>query len=461
MSIPNQQKRKARWVPASGASPNTNTSGIDTSTPLDVKSLEIHYDHHQRAFWIKNDRAMWILVSTTDVRRKLKGMGFRASTLDHELLSQVDVLLSGIQESNDVDYAGSLAGYQTGTYMIGGKRVLVRDSPELLKPEPGDWPTLRQLIKNMLGKEQQDYLFGWLKVSTEALYTSRFRVGQALVLTGPKACGKSLLQHLITIMLGGRSAKSHRYMSGGTSFNLDLIGCEHLMIEDEQSSTDFRSRVKFGSRIKEICANLVQSAHGKNRTAISLPPFWRISISVNDETEHLLILPPIDESLEDKFIILKAEKHAMPMPSLTDAERDAFMAKLQSELPHFLHFLFDWEIHPDLQSQRYGITHFHHPEVMEAISELTPETRLLDMIDHELFSPVNGKVPASWTGSSNQMERRLAGPLSDVKRDVIAILTFPQACGTYLGRLRKEIPERVSFVHTDKGNIWTIKAPDS
>jgi Domain of unknown function (DUF3854) len=80
----------------------------------------------------------------------------------------------------------------------------------------------------------------------------KFRVGQALTLAGPKDCGKSLLQDLFTVMFGGRAAKPHRYMSGTTPFNGELFGSEHLVMEDDEPSTDIRARRNFGTKIKEI-----------------------------------------------------------------------------------------------------------------------------------------------------------------------------------------------------------------
>ena len=77
-------------------------------------------------------------------------------------------------------------------------------------------------------------------------------------------------------------------MSGATEFNGELFGCEHLMIEDDIGSTDFRARRNFGTRIKEFTVNEVQSCHAKNRQAINLKPFWRLSITLNEEPENLL-----------------------------------------------------------------------------------------------------------------------------------------------------------------------------
>jgi hypothetical protein len=246
-------------------------------------------------------------------------------------------------------------------------------------------------------------------------------------------------------------------MSGMTQFNSELMGAEHLVIEDEEASTDIRARRNFGSNVKLVCANREQSAHGKNREAITLPPIWRLSISVNDEPENLLILPPIDESLEDKFIILKCRKAPMPWPTVTLAEREAFMAALHAELSHFLFDLLRWEIPRELVSQRYGITHYQHPDIMESITNLTPESRLLELIDSELFGSA---APSDWEGSATELERRLRSPNSNVKQEAERLFTFPLACGTYLGRLQKrDKKNRFASFHRQNGNTWTISPP--
>jgi len=438
---------------SSGNSPD-ESQGRDPSKL--VENLDIYYDSSTKDFWATNDRRGWIRIRASDVRRWLMERGFRGRPKDDENVSQIDSLLTAIQRQNDVDYAGPLAGYRAGVYVINASRVLVKDSPTLVDAKPGEWPLLQGIIRNMLGSEQEIFLFGWLKVAIESLASANFRVGQALTLAGPKDCGKSLLQELITIMLGGRSAKPHRYMSGASPFNADLFGAEHLMVEDEEPSTDIRARRNFGTKIKEICANTTHSCHAKHRTAITLKPFWRISISVNDEPENLMILPPVDESLTDKLIILKAGRHPMPMPTTTDEERAQFMDALKSELPHFAHFLFDWQIPADLVSQRYGITHYQHPEILTALGTLTPETRLLELIDSELFGSA---APGSWEGTASELERKLTADNSSVRREAGKLFSFAAACGTYLGRLQKLYPDRFEAAHGRTGNRWSIDPP--
>jgi len=162
------------------------------------------------------------------------------------------------------------------------------------------------------------------------------------------------------------------------------------MIEDETPSTDLRARRNLGANIKAFTVNEAQSCHAKGRSAITLAPLWRVSISVNDEPENLMILPPLSDSeqdsLADKMIMLRAKKVVMPMPSETLEERNAFWATLMAELPAFVHYLKSWPVPEDLRHGRYGIKTWQHPKLLAALGELAPETRLLTLIDEVIFA---------------------------------------------------------------------------
>src|SRR5262249_29583083 len=155
----------------------------------------------------------------------------------------------------------------------------------------GEWPVLEKLLSNLLIDkvengvtcDQRPYVYAWLKFAVEALWAGQRRPGPVLILPGPRDCGKSLLQNLTTELLGGRVKKPYRYMSGRTDFNGELFEAEHLMIEDEAPSTDLRSRRAFGTHIKSFAVNETHSCHAKNKQALTLKPFWRVTISLNDE----------------------------------------------------------------------------------------------------------------------------------------------------------------------------------
>jgi hypothetical protein len=433
-----------------------------------MKSPEAYYDVGRQCYWIQDCGGNWITVNETSLKRQLKACGFSASVPKGERLSALDRRLIEIQLNRDVAYAGPLAGYKMGLIEICGERILVTRSPKLITPVNGEWPTIRKLQENLFGQDQLPYVRGWEKIAVESLRAGHLRPGQILVLAGETGCGKSLYQNLITELLGGRTAKPYRYMTGGTDFNAELFGAEHLMIEDESASTDIRSRRHFGARCKDFTVNAMQSCHAKGRQALSLKPFWRVSVSVNDEPENLSVLPPLDDSLKDKIMLLKANKAPMPMPTETLQQREEFWQTLLNELPAYLWYLTHWKIPKDLKCERFGISHFHHPDLLEALSEISPEEKLLALIDEYLRTRETqigqgvvvriGNPEDGFRGTAESLQTILC---TDLSRGFAAkqLLSWPNAMGTYLGRLAKKYPERVSQIRTADQRIWHITPP--
>ena len=423
--------------------------------PTEPKSIEAFYDPAKRCYWIPNDRGDMIEVSETSMTRHLINAGFvndnknGVTLLDDELIR--------LQRTRDVLYAGPLAGHEVGLQEQCGQRILVTRPLRLLSPISGVCPTIEHLIFDLFDDpdhpelDQIPYVVGWLKVAYESLLHKQLRPGQALAIAGPRDCGKSLLQALITEILGGRSAKPYRYMSGATEFNGDLFGAEHLMIEDEVAFTDIRARRHFGARIKDFTVNATQSCHGKNRPALSLKPFWRMSITLNDEPENLLILPPIDDSLEDKIILLKAKKAGLPADIGSAEGRVRYWAQLMKELPMFLDTLIQFPIPAALQSGRFGVKHFQHPTLITALNEMSPEMRLMGLIDAAL---TEDEHVGQWTGTATELERLLSE--SKVGFESRKLLEWNNATGTYLGRLAKKLPNRVHALRTNSARQWTV-----
>jgi hypothetical protein len=246
-------------------------------------------------------------------------------------------------------------------------------------------------------------------------------------------------------------------MTGATPFNADLFAAEHQMIEDEPASTDIRARRNLGANLKNVTVNDVQRCHAKNRTPLSLTPFWRLTITGNDEAENLMVLPPIDDSIEDKLILLRAHKKPMPAKTGTLAERSAFWGSLIAELPAFVDFLLHWEIPVELQSERFGITHYHHPDILRAIDDLAPEKRLLTLIDTEVFK---AGEPRQWQGKSEQLETLLTDKEASTSYAARQLFTFNTAAGVYLGRLARKHPDRVTERRVSTGRLWTIQAAE-
>jgi hypothetical protein len=438
--------------------------------PTASAPVQAHYDGVRKAFWTTNDRSGWIEVNEQSLRRLLRAQGLRGGKLlNGERLTPLEQRLSEIQTQHDVAYAGALAGHHSGPTECCGQRILVTTSPNLITPVAGEWPVLRRFLESLLFDnryDQRQYVYAWLKIAYEALRERLWRGGPAMALAGQRGCGKSLLQNLFTEILGGRSAKPYRYMSGGTQFNADLFGAEHLMIEDEHSSTDIRSRRAFGSNIKQFTSNYTQSCLGKNRQALTLTPFWRVSISVNDEPEAMMVLPPMSDSahdsLGDKIILLSAQKAEMPLPTVENEEWQMFWRTLSAELPAFVDFLVNWNIPDEFRHPRFGVKAWQHPRLLAALDALAPETRLLVLIDEVIFTETEDtpgvkkgiRREEKWEGTAEQLERRLC--ISSFDNEARRLLSWPSATGTYLGRLAHKHPDRVKPARTGDARNWII-----
>lgn len=429
---------------------------------------ESYYESPRKEFLITDKNGNWIALNETQYKRVLKKAGFSPRVASDVLVSPMDDAILFTQSERNVQYAGPLAGYKRGLYTFAQMNVLVTTSPFIIEAQPGAWSVLLKLFEAVIGGVdaiQLDYFFGWLKVAFLALRDGVLMFGQAMVFVGPHGCGKSLIQKLITLILGGRAAKPYQFMSNGSPFNSDLFGAEHLMIEDEQPSTDIRSRRNFGAQIKNITVNEVQRLHGKHRDAITLSPFWRLTISLNDEPENVMVLPPIDDSLEDKLIIFRAHRGTLPMPTETMEQRKAFWNQLVSELPAFLDYLTKWEIPQELRNNRFGVGHYHHPEILRILNDLAPELRLLNLIDECYFShaDMSFTAPKMTDGylkqTAEQIERRLTDSASVSCREARNLLSWNSATGTYLGRLAKAYPHRVQGARTSESRVWHLYPP--
>lgn len=372
--------------------------------------------------------------------------------------------MTHIQRERHLDYAGPLAGKRVGVYDVQGRRILVTSSYRLIEPVVGEWPMLRAVLSGLL-TDQTEWLFAWLKVGIEALRKSETRPGHGLILAGPSDCGKSFVQeHVITPLLGGRSADPTKYLLGKTTFNAEMAGAEHLAMQELPSGLDFKSRVLLADELKRLIATESQALHPKYCDALTLYPWWRVSLSINNNVDRLKALPALTSDFGDKILLLLCESQPMPMPTGTPEERRAFRDAIAAELPAFVAFLLAWEVPAELRrkkhASRFGLDHFHHPRLTAALFEQEPQSSLLYILDNHLDLYADGNA---WGWSPADLLREQLTDDTQCGRfaaQARKIFGFPGACGSYLSKLEEKFPERFTSKHTNKGNVWLISAPE-
>jgi len=425
------------------------------SAPLMARLNNSYYDRATKEYLMINERGQYLSLSTGQYRLYCKQAGLNAKAGKGDRISESDEHIIVLQQTRDVGYSGELAGYDSGLIEMYGERILVTRSPMVPEPKPGSWDTIRAIVYGLLGddSDQPDVFLWWLKVGYEALRARKHRPGQAVVLAGPVGIGKSLLQKIVTVVLGGRCAKPYQYMVGETPFNADLFCAEHQMIEDEVPSTDIRARRHFGAQIKSLTVNTEQRCHAKGRTPVMLKPFWRATISLNDEPEAMQVLPPIDEDVADKLMLLQCYPFDFPMPTDTQEDYDALYARIQAEVPAMCHDLTRMTISQAYVSKRFGVQHYHHPDLLYAIDRLAPEVQLWELIEHELLL-----TDEEWSGGAAELVSALTKGESTVAHTARSLLRSPQSCGAYLSRLAKRMPGCAIFNRTGaNGREWTLR----
>lgn len=415
---------------------------------------ELYYQPSSRLYWRRDAHGRWFENDKDSAKKFVIQQGRSGKTVESGL-SPADECLLRIQEEQNVAYAGPLAGRLAGSYTMGGRLVLVTDSPAFIAPRAGDWPVLHAVLEGLLNTpeaDQRPYLYGWLKIALESLRRQRWCAGQALALAGPVRGGKSLLQLIITRLLGGRSAHPYQYMTEQTTFNADLFRAEHLVVDDQAEGTDIRTRKTFSGAIKPLVATKEHRCHPKHGMPIVLEPIWRMSITLNDDPERLLVLPPLDADFADKLMLLKTQSRPMPMPTDTPEGQEAFWNTLVAELPAFVAFLEQWQIPEGLRCPRFGIRTYHHPELVLQLQRTTPESRLMELIDLVADRTYLG-LP--WEGTASELTATLtnAGTYSMLARD---LLKNPQACGSYLSRLARSDDSRVTTRLLNGDRLYAI-----
>lgn len=441
----------------------TKKPGKDGDREEPPAQIDAFYDSDRKQYLVLNNGGRWLAHNESGFKRIVRASGFRPKVQDDEMIGPVEAEMLRIVNHCDVQFCGPLAGREAGFFCENGIRGLVTDSPNLVRPQQGDFPTIRAIIHGLFvaseethGPAQELTFQGWLASAVRSLYEKKPRPGQAIAFAGPPGCGKSVLQNeIITPLLGGRSAKAALFMQGRTDFNSDLFGAEHLMLEDEHSDTDIKSRNALGANLKRVSVNQFQPCHGKGRQIVNLRPWWRLSISLNDEPERLLVIPPLADDISDKLILLRASRFIWPMPSRTGDEWAEMMRIVAQEMPAYLHFLLHHLPSPAHHCDRFGVKAWHHPTLVESLTELAPENHLAEMIGHWLLDT----DLTSWRGTAAALRAELLEN-HKTKTDARDLLKWFNACGNYLGKIaaKKNLLGIVVENHrTNTARTWEIR----
>ena len=467
-------KRNAKTMTKKAKAKRRSPSGEGAAKSEVLPPFDCFFDDRKDRYYFTDAGGIWRGYSVENFKRRLRANGIDGRAAPGALLSPQDEVILRVQDHHGIDFAGALAGYSAGFLEMNGSRVLVTCGPRLPVPAVGEWATLKRFLSELFGVgldahgQTQFTVFSlWAARAWRSIGEGLSLRGQALLIAGPASCGKNLLQEVVvTEILGGRLVKAGDFLTGETAFNGFLFAGEHLVISDETVSRDIRARRELGQRIKGIVANESHSMHHKGRDPLTVNPRWRLTLSVNDETEHLQTLPPVgDRDIRDKVHLLRVWPASFPVD---EAERVEWLAALRREIPAFLAAALALEVPRHLLEvrPRFGHREFHHPELLERLNSFSPELHLLGLIDRLLFEEVKGtpfEDGEPWEGSASELRSKLLDAGADrsvVQKEIGDLLRSAEQCGQYLSRLKDHHPERVEELpRTGNKRGWRILPP--
>ena len=449
----------------------------------DLPAFEAFLQQHQqldyyylggkaKSYMTRDNLDSWIHLDRTSLRCHLAEQGYRENKLDGETISPIDTIINFIQMDRNVEAVlPGASGRYAGVYEENGHRVIVTKNPEFIKPRRGQWPTIHRFLSGLVGHtpDQMEVLFAWLAdgcikpLRNDGKRSARWCPCQKLFLIGPNNAGKTLFTKdiLAPCLANRQSSADPLFKKFPDMHNPDTFACELLILDDTHVlTTDYASRQEYGERIKSHVVGMTGGMRDMHQGRINMRPWWRFIRLMNDQPATLATLPPFDEGMADKFIILRGEdmqKGPMAEETKEGGWYDRVKPMVDAELPAFIHFLlheFKCPDHLKDPQQRYPVISFKEAQIMRDIQEGSAESGLLYKIDHEavgdlfgegMFDTGDGGL-TPWEGPAHALWDILAGAGSrSSQRRFAKMCPNERILLSQLRTLEKDYPDRVGY----------------
>lgn len=449
-----------------------------------LKAFPLFYDASGE-FWFKLNRR-FLKMSRSDIKDHLKSdkCGLRDSNKDRVYVDgvpEIDWPFVHAQINKVIDYTGPLAGHRVGTYHVPGKTFLITTEAEGVwddLPTPKFPPLFGAFVKALLPDDQWRHFCYWLALSFRSLRTVDFKPGMCVFLVGKPKCGKSLCQHFVKLILGGRSGNPVKYMTEATDFNGDIICAEVWSAEDPRSSSDYKSREAFGDSLKEAANNDTIRCEKKFGEGIEVRIWRRVLFSLNMLPQHIQRIPPMIEGTEDKVSVYKCAdaRHTLNRFIVTEEQttmlggeagesvpiglqdRAALQKAIEAEVPLIRAWLLsEFRTVPEaFRDDRADIRAYQHPEIVAIINDLSREAHLMSLIDTYAWKKNEPDQPPI-TGTAGEVYAELIGKCQNIG----TIVRSPIAMGQLLEALKQQRKDGRVMDRMKPGNIrsWTITPP--
>lgn len=423
----------------------------------------VAFSRDKSDYWRKTADGTFARTREEDLKRHLRKDGFFVGTCYTPGITLFDQCITYAQDNCHVATVFNLAGHTPGIYTTReGRRVLVPDGMRPMETAEGEFPETQRFLSELFGEFQIDYALAWLQSALVDLKTGHpdsWRSSHLLCLVGEPGCGKSMFQTLVTELMNGGEADPYDMLMGSEKgkFTQDLANAPHWRMEDKPPIFKLQARAAFAETVKHHSVSKTLEVHAKGRDKIQLPTFRRMTLSTNEDSSALTVLPALTSGIIDKLLILRCSKATNLGPDYY-----ANISKFRREMPAFRHFLLHkYRVPEELRADadRMGFRAFINEDVRAWLDDSDPKKRFLEILDAVLFPDEDKDGPTvPFRGTATDIQQRLC---SDPKWGVMArqLLPSSNSCGHLIRDIAKDAPDRFKETRPKGVSHWTIDPP--
>lgn len=304
-------------------------------------------------------RDEWMIQGTGDVTLNVAGTyGLLKSPDKKGELSPVERILHQVQLHKGVKGFANFVHRPEGEITSQGQRYMNISKVKVMEPsgESGEWgerfPWLAQYMDGLLtDSHQKDILLAWWKHYYEGAREQSPTRGQVMIIAGPQACGKTLFNTRVLAPSVGGGIEASDFYINGDEFGATYFSYGLHMVDDGEPGRHPNAQKATAARYKKTAASTLFTVNQKNEKRVSIEWSGRVCVTMNSDPESLKTMPELQQTLEDKLIVLKASE---PSDWFTDSEN--MEGQIKDELPHLLQWLVDWTPPEEVVSDsRYGV----------------------------------------------------------------------------------------------------------
>lgn len=308
--------------------------------------------------------------------------------------SEIDEILLYVQRNRRVSAGVPMLFQNEDVVSYNGNDYLNTSLKKAMAPaetgDPKDFPWIYDFVMNSFDGDQdgipaREYFIAWFKRFWLTSYQNSPQPGQSVILAGEAHAGKTFLSKCVIGPAVGGSTDAEDILLNRTKFNKSAAENALWRCDDVISQGDQATKQLLASSLKSMASKPTVMYQPKFVDVTELPFKGRVFLTCNVDPESLKILPYLDGTIKDKLMLFRMAEGFQPHFFNTNQENEA---RALTELPFFLRWIMDYQIHPDIvdpKNPRFYVKSFHHKTLVAEANSEQPESLMAEILHQAMM----------------------------------------------------------------------------